>query len=118
MDGGSTAFGRQAVLRQTEKSASSGCNFRVIISCCLSSIIAPAQRWLLPLLLLLLTCLCVQAYQGAVQTLGAVADRLRASSGRFFFGDKPTSLDAVLFGHLAFYKHSPVAAPVLRDKVR
>lgn len=59
----------------------------------------------------------LQAYQGAVQTLGAVADRLRASTGRFFFGDKPSSLDALLFGHLAFYKHSPVAAPVLRDKV-
>jgi hypothetical protein len=59
-----------------------------------------------------------QAYQGAVQALGACADRLRSSPGRFFFGDKPSSLDALLFGHLAFYKHSPVAAPVLRDKVR
>lgn len=59
----------------------------------------------------------LQAYQGALQSLGAIADRLRASSGRFFFGDKPSSLDALLFGHLAFYKHSPVAAPALRDKV-
>jgi hypothetical protein len=52
-----------------------------------------------------------------VQALAAVADVLRASPGRWFFGDKPCSLDALLFGHLAFYKHSPVAAPVLRDKV-
>lgn len=53
-----------------------------------------------------------------MQALAAVADVLRASPGRWFFGDKPCSLDALLFGHLAFYKHSPVAAPVLRDKVR
>lgn len=46
-----------------------------------------------------------------------MADRLRASTGRFFFGDRPSSLDALLFGHLAFYRHSPVAAPVLREKV-
>lgn len=58
-----------------------------------------------------------KAYQGAVEVLSAVADRLRASPGRFFFGDRPSSLDALLFGHLAFYRHSPVAAPVLRDKV-
>jgi glutathione S-transferase len=60
---------------------------------------------------------CLQAYQGAVEVLSAVADRLRASPGRFFFGERPSSLDALLFGHLAFYRHSPVAAPVLRDKV-
>lgn len=58
-----------------------------------------------------------KAYQDTVQALSAVSDRLRASSGRFFFGDRPSSLDALLFGHMAFYKHSPVAAPVLRDKV-
>jgi hypothetical protein len=52
-----------------------------------------------------------------VQALSAVSDRLRASSGRFFFGAQPSSLDALLWGHLAFYAHSPVAAPVLRDKV-
>jgi hypothetical protein len=58
-----------------------------------------------------------QAYQGAVEVLAALADKLRASPGRFFFGAQPCSLDALLFGHLAFYRHSPVAAPVLRDKV-
>ncbi|KAF8054985.1 MTX1 [Scenedesmus sp. PABB004] len=58
-----------------------------------------------------------KAYQGAVEALSALADRLRASPGRFFFGDRPSSLDALLFGHLAFYRHSPVAAPVLREKV-
>jgi metaxin len=59
----------------------------------------------------------LQAYQGAVEVLAAVADRLRASTSRFFFGNTPSSLDALLFGHLAFYRHSPVAAPVLREKV-
>eukprot|EP00775_Hariotina_reticulata_P011273 gene11272-11423_t len=58
-----------------------------------------------------------KAYQEAVEVLAAVADRLRASSGRFFFGNAPSSLDALLFGHLAFYRHSPVAAPILREKV-
>eukprot|EP00879_Flechtneria_rotunda_P024654 GHRR01026154.1.p1 GENE.GHRR01026154.1~~GHRR01026154.1.p1 ORF type:complete len:175 (+),score=86.76 GHRR01026154.1:903-1427(+) len=58
-----------------------------------------------------------KAYQAAVDTLYALADRLRASPGRFFFGPTPSSLDALLFGHLIFYRHSSVAAPVLRDKV-
>lgn len=49
--------------------------------------------------------------------LSAVADHLRASSTRFFFGPKPTSLDALLFGHLAFYRYSPAAAPVLQSQV-
>ena len=58
------------------------------------------------------------AFAGAGDALGALADRLRASGGRFFFGDKPSSLDALLFGHAAFYLLSPIAAPVLRSKVR
>jgi metaxin len=56
------------------------------------------------------------AYAGASDALLALADRLRASGGRFFFGDRPSSLDALLFGHAAFYLHSPIAAPVLRSK--
>lgn len=58
------------------------------------------------------------AYADAADAIASLADRLRASKGRFFFGDKPSSLDALAFGHLAFYLHSPVAAPVLRSKVR
>eukprot|EP00877_Chromochloris_zofingiensis_P010751 jgi/Chrzof1/592/Cz01g21160.t1 len=58
-----------------------------------------------------------QAYQDAVETLAAIANRLRASTGPFFFGNAPSSVDALLFGHLAFYRHSPIAAPILREKV-
>ncbi|KAI8477124.1 MAG: hypothetical protein J3K34DRAFT_399456 [Monoraphidium minutum] len=58
------------------------------------------------------------AFADAAAALGALADRLRASGGRFFFGNKPSSLDALVFGHVAFYLHSPVAAPVLRSKVQ
>jgi glutathione S-transferase len=57
-------------------------------------------------------------YPAAVEALSAVADKLRASSGPYLLGPKPSSLDALLFGHLAFYKHSAIAAPTLRDKVR
>lgn len=59
-----------------------------------------------------------QVYPAAVEALSAVADKLRASSGPYLLGPKPSSLDAMLFGHLAFYKHSAIAAPTLRDKVR
>jgi hypothetical protein len=58
------------------------------------------------------------AYADAAEALGALADRLRASKGRFFFGDRPSSLDALVFGHVAFYLLSPIAAPVLRAKAQ
>jgi glutathione S-transferase len=60
----------------------------------------------------------LQAYPAAADALAVLADRLRSSSGHFFFGSKPSSVDALLFGHLAFYKHSPIAAPTLQQKVR
>ena len=59
-----------------------------------------------------------RAYADAADALRLLADRLRASKGRFFFGDRPSSLDALVFGHAAFYLLSPVAAPVLRAKVQ
>ncbi len=59
-----------------------------------------------------------QAYTEAVEALGALSDRLKGSGGPFLFGSKPSSLDALLFGHVAFYLHSPIAAPVLKTKVR
>ncbi|GBF92589.1 metaxin [Raphidocelis subcapitata] len=59
-----------------------------------------------------------EAYSDACDALGSLGDRLRASPGRFFFGDRASSLDALLFGHAAFYLMSPIAAPVLRSKVQ
>jgi metaxin len=56
-------------------------------------------------------------YPAAVEAMSAVADKLRASPGPYLLGPNPSSLDALLFGHLAFYKHSAIAAPTLRDKV-
>lgn len=56
-------------------------------------------------------------YEQAVEALGALSDRLRASAGPYFFGARPSSLDALVFAHLAFYRQSPVAAPALKAKV-
>jgi hypothetical protein len=61
---------------------------------------------------------CLQVYSEACEVLSAVADKLRTSEGRYMFGSKPSSLDALLFGHLVFYRSSPAAAPVLKAKVR
>ncbi len=63
-------------------------------------------------------CLCAaQAYTNAVEVLTAVSNKLRASSGDYLFGSQPSSTDALLFGHLAFYLYSPCVAPVLKSKV-
>ncbi|PNW85250.1 hypothetical protein CHLRE_03g177900v5 [Chlamydomonas reinhardtii] len=58
-----------------------------------------------------------QAFADAAAVLDALADRLRSSGAAFFFGSAPSSLDALLAGHLLFYRVSPAAAPVLQDKV-
>ena len=58
-----------------------------------------------------------QAYSEAGKAYEAIADRLRASGGRFFFGARPSSLDALLFGHLLHHRSSPVSAPELHQQV-
>uniref|UniRef100_A0A7S3R2Q8 Metaxin n=1 Tax=Dunaliella tertiolecta TaxID=3047 RepID=A0A7S3R2Q8_DUNTE len=59
-----------------------------------------------------------EVYDGACEVLAAVADRLSSNSAnRFLFGAQPSSLDALLLGHLLFYRSSPAAVPVLKDKV-
>lgn len=62
----------------------------------------------------------LQVYEAACEVISALADRLHAAggSGRYFFGAKPCSLDALVLGHLMLYRASPVAAPVLHRKVR
>ncbi|EFJ52093.1 hypothetical protein VOLCADRAFT_120339 [Volvox carteri f. nagariensis] len=59
-----------------------------------------------------------QVYPRAMEVLDAVADHLRSTGAPFFFGSHPTSLDALLLGHLLFYRLSPASAPVLQDKVQ
>lgn len=56
-----------------------------------------------------------EVYSKAAETLSALADRLRTSAGAYFLGTRPSSLDALVFGHLVFYRYSPAAAPVLRS---
>jgi hypothetical protein len=56
-------------------------------------------------------------YAAAVGALSALSDRLASSPGPFFFGANPCSLDALLAGHLMYYRLSKAAPPVLHDKV-
>ena len=60
-----------------------------------------------------------QVYKDAAAVYAALADHLRASAskGGFFFGGKPSSLDAAIFAHLALHHGAPVSAPELRQKV-
>ncbi len=49
----------------------------------------------------------------------ALEEQLRSNSvkGSYFFGSRPSSLDAAIFAHLAFHHGAPVSAPELRQKV-
>ena len=58
-----------------------------------------------------------QMYSDAVAALTALGDRLRSSGGAFFFGSRPSSLDAILAGHLIYYRLCPAAPPILQQKV-
>jgi Glutathione S-transferase, C-terminal domain len=68
---------------------------------------------------------CRQVYQEAATAYNAIAERLKSNSSTsssradagFFFGEKPSSLDAYLFGHLLYQRSAPVSAPELHGKV-
>ena len=49
----------------------------------------------------------------------ALDERLRGGgrNAHYFFGDRPSSLDALLFAHLLYLQSAPVSAPELRSKV-
>ncbi|GAB4823781.1 hypothetical protein N2152v2_010827 [Parachlorella kessleri] len=61
----------------------------------------------------------VQIYTEAGEALEALANHLTATSGsgNFFLGRQPTSLDALLFGCLAFIRGAPVVHEHLRRKL-
>ena len=63
----------------------------------------------------------MQVYAEAGAVFQALEERLRAGGGRggarFFFGDRPSSLDALLLAHLLYLQSAPVSAPELRSKV-
>ncbi|KAL6764095.1 hypothetical protein V8C86DRAFT_2482104 [Haematococcus lacustris] len=56
-------------------------------------------------------------YVEACSTLAALADKMRAGGGPYIMGARPCSLDALLAGHLPFYRYSSAAAAALKDKV-
>lgn len=67
-----------------------------------------------------------QVYDGVGAVYKALDERLRSSgsgsnssssAGGFFFGEKPCSLDAVLYAHLLYQQAAPVSAPELRSQV-
>lgn len=66
----------------------------------------------------------LQVYENVGAVYKAVNERLRSSAsssssrtGGFFFGEKPCSLDAVLYAHLLYQQAAPVSAPELRSQV-
>lgn len=61
----------------------------------------------------------LQVYEDAGRAYVALEEHLRSNSGKgsYFFGSRPSSLDAATFAHLAFHHGAPVSAPELRQKV-
>jgi len=57
------------------------------------------------------------AYEAAVGALAVLDERLSSGPGPYLLGARPCTADALLFGHAAFWRRSPVAAPVLRAAV-
>lgn len=47
----------------------------------------------------------------------ALAERLNGSDGDYIFGAKPSSLDALLYGHLAFHQAAPISSPEIQHQV-
>ncbi|CAL8472174.1 g11716 [Coccomyxa elongata] len=60
-----------------------------------------------------------QVYEEAGKVYAALVEHLRSTSGKgsYFFGSKPSSLDAAIFAHLVFHHGAPVSAPELRRKL-
>lgn len=61
---------------------------------------------------------CAQIYADAAAVYAALADHLKGTAGQgpYFFGARPSSLDAAIFAHLALHHCAPVSAPELRQK--
>ncbi|CAD7702762.1 unnamed protein product [Ostreobium quekettii] len=58
-------------------------------------------------------------FEEAVAAIESIADFIEGqqSKGSYCFGDQPSSLDALMYGHLQYYRMAPVAAPILQRKV-
>lgn len=62
--------------------------------------------------------LWLQIYESLEPAYAALAERLNSSDGNYMFGANPSSLDALLFGHLAFHAAAPVSCPEIQHQVR
>ena len=61
----------------------------------------------------------LQIYRDAAAVYAALEQRLQSERGGiFFFGSKPSSLDALLYSHLSYHLSAPSSAPELRQAVR
>ena len=69
------------------------------------------------LLCLLVILLWLQTYASLEAAYAALAERLNGSDGDYIFGAKPSSLDALLYGQLAFHQAAPVSSPEIRHQV-
>lgn len=61
--------------------------------------------------------LWLQIYASLEAAYAALAERLNGSDGGYIFGAKPSSLDALLYGHLAFHQAAPVSSPEIQHQV-
>ena len=60
----------------------------------------------------------MQIYGDAAAAYAALDQRLLSEQGGiYFFGSKPSSLDALLFSHLSYQNGAPTSAPELRQAV-
>lgn len=59
----------------------------------------------------------VQIYESLEAAYAALAERLNGSDGDYIFGTQPSSLDALLYGHLAFHQAGPVSGPEIQHQV-
>ena len=59
----------------------------------------------------------LQTYSYLEAAYSAIAERLNSSDGDYMFGNSPSSLDALLYGHLAFHQAAPVSSPEIQHQV-
>jgi len=60
----------------------------------------------------------MQIYKRATDCYTAIVAQLSSADGGYLLGDRPSSADALLYGHLALHLTAPVASPELRKAVR
>ena len=59
----------------------------------------------------------LQIFEDATTCYKALANHLETNNSSFFFGSKPSSVDAFLYGHLCLHLRAPTSAPELQKAV-